>query len=55
MKKITLGFVAVALTGSLYGCNTMKGLGEDIKAVGGWISSGSEHVEDSIKKNPDGS
>jgi len=55
MKRIILGFLTLALTAPVAGCNTIKGIGEDVKTVGGWISSGSEHVEESIKKNPPGS
>ncbi|HLF18759.1 MAG TPA: entericidin EcnA/B family protein [Candidatus Omnitrophota bacterium] len=55
MRKVILGVLTLALMGSLYGCNTIKGIGDDVKTVGGWISSGSEHVEESIKKNPPGS
>lgn len=55
MRRMILSVVAVAFIASLAGCNTIKGIGEDVKTVGGWISSGSEHVEESIKKNPPGS
>jgi predicted small secreted protein len=51
MKKFTwMGltlFMAVILTG----CSTIKGMGEDIRAIGGWISHGSDHVRENVGKN----
>jgi predicted small secreted protein len=55
MKRMIFGIVALMLLASFYGCNTMKGLGNDLSAVGGWITRGSEHVEESVGKNPPGS
>ena len=55
MNKIVLSVIALAAIVSFYGCSTIKGLGDDIKTVGGWISNGSQHVEESIKNNPPGS
>ncbi len=55
MNKAILTIVVLAAIVSLYGCNTMKGIGNDLTAVGGWITSGSEHVEESVGKNPPGS
>jgi predicted small secreted protein len=55
MKKKMLSLMGLLLMASFYGCNTVQGLGEDLTAVGGWISRGSEHVEESIKNNPPGS
>ena len=55
MKKIILIAMTLAFAVSLYGCNTMKGIGNDLTAVGGWITSGSEHVEESVGTNPPGS
>ena len=55
MNKIIFKFVILTAIVSFYGCNTMKGIGNDVQAVGGWITGGSEHVEESIKNNPPGS
>ena len=55
MNKIMLSVIMLVAIASLYGCNTIKGLGNDVGAVGGWISNGSDHVSESIKKNPPGS
>jgi len=55
MRRTILRVVTLTFIVSLYGCSTIKGIGEDVKTLGGWITSGSEHVEESIKKNPPGS
>ncbi len=55
MKKAILGLFACAFLISLAGCSTVKGLGEDVSTVGGWITKGSEHVEESVQNNPQGS
>lgn len=55
MRRTILGVMTLLAVVSLYGCNTMKGLGKDLSVVGGWITNGSEHVEESIGKNPPGS
>jgi predicted small secreted protein len=48
MNRIVLGIIMLICVVSFYGCGTMKGVGSDLKAVGGWITSGSEHVEKNI-------
>ena len=55
MEKYLRSLLVLMCVATFYGCNTIKGIGDDVKTVGGWISSGSEHVEESIKKNPPGS
>ncbi|MCK5082969.1 MAG: hypothetical protein KAR31_08705 [Candidatus Omnitrophica bacterium] len=55
MNKLILSVVMLAAMVSFYGCNTIKGLGNDVTTIGGWITNGSEHVEESIKNNPPGS
>ncbi len=55
MKKVFLGIIVLTAVISFYGCSTIKGLGEDVSTIGGWIVNGSEHVEESVKKNPPGS
>jgi predicted small secreted protein len=55
MNKLILSAVTLMVVVSFYGCGTIKGIGNDVGTVGGWISNGSEHVEESIKNNPPGS
>ncbi|MCA9399167.1 MAG: entericidin [Candidatus Omnitrophica bacterium] len=52
MKRIGSIFLGTLFVISLYGCNTIKGVGKDLSAVGGWITDGAGHVEESIKNNP---
>jgi predicted small secreted protein len=47
MKKF-YWLVSVVVLMSIAGCGTIKGLGEDISAVGGWFSRGSTHVQENI-------
>jgi len=55
MNKLILS-MAVMLCGlTLFGCGTISGIGKDIKSVGGVISSGSDHIKESVKNNPPGS
>ena len=49
MKKFTLTLIALCFTAPLFGCNTIQGIGEDIKGIGSAISNGSEKVHDDIK------
>ncbi|MCK5214311.1 MAG: hypothetical protein KAR05_03045 [Candidatus Omnitrophica bacterium] len=44
MKNILL----IALLFCLAGCGTIKGIGEDITAIGGWFTRGSDSVQDNI-------
>ncbi|MFC1594221.1 hypothetical protein ACFL38_02725 [Candidatus Omnitrophota bacterium] len=44
MKRLVLIAICLAFTATLIGCGTMKGLGEDITAVGGWFVKGSDEV-----------
>lgn len=55
MNKMILSMAAVICSLTLYGCGTIRGIGEDIKSIGGVISSGSDHIKESIKNNPPGS
>ncbi len=49
MRKLTW-IASVFLLAAMAGCGTIKGLGEDISAVGGWFSRGSEHVQENMGK-----
>ncbi len=42
MKRFTLLLALVLTTTTLIGCNTMKGIGEDISSLGGAISESSD-------------
>jgi len=45
MKKISLFIICGLLVSSLAGCNTIAGVGEDLKAMGGWLTQGSDSVQ----------
>ena len=55
MKTFYSSIAILALAVSALGCHTIKGVGDDVSTVGGWISGGSDHVKESIKNNPPGS
>ena len=55
MKRTILGIITLVAVVCLYGCSTIRGIGNDVSTIGGWITNGSEHVEESIKNNPPGS
>lgn len=42
MRRSILFGIAAFLIISCVGCNTIRGLGEDIGAVGGWMVKGSD-------------
>ena len=46
MKKMFLSVVCLMLAGMIAGCGTIKGIGEDVKAVGGWMTKSSERVQE---------
>ena len=50
MKKFALGVICLMLTVVCIGCNTIKGLGEDVSTVGGWVTKGADNVENSGSK-----
>ncbi|MBE2179902.1 MAG: entericidin A/B family lipoprotein [Chthoniobacterales bacterium] len=47
MKKLLLLAIGAALVGGLSACNTVRGVGQDVSAVGRDISAGAEGVEHS--------
>lgn len=49
MKKVTVILLCAFLVGILSGCGTIKGVGEDIKAVGGWLTKSSDEVKEGGK------
>ena len=55
MNQLILTAVAVVFSLTLFGCNTLSGVGKDIQSVGNAISGGSDHIRESVKNNPPGS
>ncbi|MCD4779922.1 MAG: entericidin EcnA/B family protein [Candidatus Omnitrophica bacterium] len=51
MKKLAWMGLSLSLVLILSGCSTIKGMGEDIRSIGGWISNGSDHVRENVGKN----
>lgn len=47
MKKVFLMGFCFVLTITSIGCNSIRGLGEDISAVGGWLVKGSDGIRKS--------
>ena len=45
MKKLILIMVCLLLATALIGCGMIKGIGEDIASIGGWVSTGSDKVQ----------
>ena len=45
MKKILVLAIFGMLIFSLAGCETIKGFGKDVSTVGGWLTKGSESVQ----------
>jgi len=45
MNIKVLGFIMLVWAATLYGCSTMKGIGEDLSTVGGWVTKSSTEVE----------
>ena len=46
MKKIVLAGICLALVITGISCGTIKGMGEDLSAVGGWVTKGSDNVKE---------
>lgn len=42
MKKTYLFVVICAITLTMLGCETVKGIGKDVSTVGGWLTRGSK-------------
>ena len=50
MKKMVLAGVCLVLAVACIGCNTIRGLGEDVSAVGGWVVKGADNVQEGGSK-----
>ena len=46
MKKTLLFGLCIMLAVVVAGCSTIKGLGEDVSVVGGWLTRGSEKAQE---------
>ena len=49
MKKIVLAGVCLVLAVACVGCSTIRGLGEDVSTVGGWLVQGVDNVQENNK------
>ena len=45
MKKACLFILSGLLILAIAGCGTIKGLGDDISTLGGWLTKGSDAVQ----------
>jgi predicted small secreted protein len=45
MKRMVLGSICLVLAVVCIGCSTIKGMGEDVSTVGGWMVKGSDNVQ----------
>jgi predicted small secreted protein len=56
--RLTLGLALVPVVFGLAlltsGCNTMRGVGEDVSAAGGAVSSGAQKTEDKMEEGIEG-
>lgn len=50
MKKYVAIVLVTLFSTTLVGCSTIKGIGEDVSAVGGWIKKGSDNVKENVAK-----
>ena len=55
MSRFKLIMTLLLISLPLTGCSTIKGVGQDLTAVGAWISQSSDHVKTQIHNNPPGS
>ena len=46
MKRALLTGFCLFLTVACVGCNTIRGLGEDVGTVGGWVVKGVDNVQE---------
>ena len=46
MNKAFLAAVCLVLMTMSIGCNTIRGFGEDVKTVGGWVTRGVDNVQE---------
>jgi len=46
MNKALLAVICLVLMIVSVGCSTVKGIGEDLSTVGGWVTRGSDNVKE---------
>jgi predicted small secreted protein len=46
MKRVFLAGVCLVLMAMSVGCSTIRGVGEDLGTVGGWVKTGSDRVKE---------
>ena len=46
MRKILLAALCLSLMAVSINCGTIKGIGEDLGTVGGWVTKGSDNVRE---------
>jgi len=46
MKRTLLAGICLVLMIGSIGCGTIKGVGEDLGAIGGWVTKGSDSVRE---------
>jgi len=46
MKKLVLAGICITLMLASVACSTIKGVGEDISSMGGWLTKGSDNVRE---------
>jgi predicted small secreted protein len=46
MKKMILTGMCLVLVVACIGCSTVKGFGEDVSTVGGWVVKGVDNVQE---------
>jgi predicted small secreted protein len=51
--KLSIGLLALLVLPSLSACNTARGMGEDVQAVGRAMSGTAEEVEEDVTGKPD--
>ena len=46
MNKMLLAGICLMLMVASVGCGTIKGVGEDLSTIGGWVTKGSDNVRE---------
>ena len=46
MNKMLLAGICLTLMFVSIGCSTIKGVGQDLSTVGGWVTKGSDNVRE---------
>jgi len=46
MKQLFFLIIGVAIVTTSINCSTIRGVGEDLGTVGGWVTNGSDRVKE---------